>query len=336
MIENLNLITSDTANQLQALLSKGGGPTHGYSKGSNTQQVCFAKVSGSKVGNWYPCYASAYDSFYSSMQLYAASWIKDANDHDLKIGDHYLCISSAELADTVYYITSVATPFEDDSDSDSDSGQCFDVESIAGTGLVVEVVDGDCDKLAIDFTQVSGPYFDVITGLTANGCGVDYTRARHTIITNPDGIFIGLESHSITGGNVSFTDCPCNCDSAGSTSHGISSSSSTSGGATVSTSCGTVSETLQVDFSTGESFTITYSGGAWTGHTGAGFACDGTSGGCTLTCNSGMWTIGSYASFKSPDSQPVIPSSTSPFFLSVSATDSIICHSSFTVVISEV
>lgn len=108
-------------------------------------------------------------------------------------------------------------------------------------------------------------------------------------------------------------------------------------GASVSTDCGVISETLKVAFSTGLEFNITHTGGgAWSGSTGSPDCTGITGGGASLSCAAGVWTIGSYASHFSPASEVVVPAGAPyPFFLEWTGAESGICGGTFSVTISE-
>lgn len=100
------------------------------------------------------------------------------------------------------------------------------------------------------------------------------------------------------------------------------------------TSCGTVSASLKVTYSTGEVFTITHDGTVWIGTFGA-TGCGVGHKSLTLSCTAGTWSISAVASWEGPGAVGVTPTTTSPFLLNYTGAESGLCGGTVTFTVEE-
>jgi hypothetical protein len=100
------------------------------------------------------------------------------------------------------------------------------------------------------------------------------------------------------------------------------------------TSCGTVSASLKVTYSTGEVFVITHNGTEWVGTFGAA-GCGTGHKSLSLLCTAGTWSVAAVASWEGPTSVAVTPTTTSPFLLNYTGAESGLCGGAVTFTVEE-
>lgn len=158
-------LSKNTAKKLKVLLGNAHLAGMPEITGTGTGKFdCFVKVTGAKVGDYYPCVTTERNTSTQSWTDYTLSSLCQApNGEALESGYRYRAVHVGENGGTLYYQVTPSTVGANGChlDTDADGYQYVTPDTLAGCGLTTEDVSGECTKLAVDFGQLAGSGLEV-------------------------------------------------------------------------------------------------------------------------------------------------------------------------------